>query len=84
MDSPVQRQRPPSSTKRVAGAGLLLAGAVITLLAIFADTLEVGTGQGFGYYQMIVLIAGLVLLLAGGATLLQRRRAGRPDDELAD
>lgn len=83
MDQPVQRQRPPSSTTRVVGVGLLLAGAVVTFLAIFADTLEIGTGKGFGYYQMIVLIAGLILLLGGGATLLQRRRAGRSDDDLA-
>ncbi|HWV22820.1 MAG TPA: hypothetical protein VNZ58_01400 [Thermomicrobiales bacterium] len=78
----MQRQRPPSSTKSVAGVGLIIAGVVITLLAIFADTLDIGTGKGFGYYQMIVLIVGLVLLLGGGATLLQRRRTGPSDDDL--
>lgn len=80
----MQKQRPPSSTKRTAGVGLVLAGVVITLLAIFADTLEIGTGRGFGYYQMIVLIAGLILLLGGGTLLLQRRGSNAPDDDLVE
>lgn len=54
----------------------------MTLLAIFADTLDIGTGKGFGYYQMIVLIAGIVLLLGGSAMLLQRRTGNRPGDNL--
>lgn len=79
-----QVHRPRQSpTKRVAGLALLLAGTVVTLLAIFADTLEIGTGQGFGYYQMIVLIAGIVLLL-GGATILLQSRASRPGGDDPD
>lgn len=84
MNQPVHRQRPPSSTSRVVGVGLLVVGAIVTFLAIFADTLGIGTGKGFGYYQMIVLIAGLVLLLGGGATLLQRRRSEPVSDDRAD
>lgn len=82
MDHPVQtpRQRPP--TRKFLAIGLLIAGVVVTLLAIFADTLDIGTGKGFGYYQMIVLIAGIVLLLGGSAMLLQRRTGNRPGDNL--
>jgi hypothetical protein len=61
--------------------GLMLAGLMITLLAILADDLEIGTGRGFGYYQMIVLIAGLVLLLGGGAILFQHRSSDRSGDD---
>lgn len=81
MDRSVQTQRPPSTTKRALGLGLVVVGTIVTLLAIFADTLEIGTGRGFGYYQLIVLIVGLVLLLGGGAMLLQRWLADRPDDD---
>lgn len=59
---------------------MVIAGLVIALLGIFADTLEIGTGKGFGYYQMIVLISGLVLLLGGLALLLQRRVDPPGDD----
>lgn len=59
---------------------LLVAGTIILLLGIFADTLGIGTGRGFGYYQMIVVIAGLVLLLGGIAMVLQRWIALRDDE----
>jgi hypothetical protein len=77
MDHPVQKHRPAPPTKRILALGLIIAGAIVTLLAIFADRLEIGTGEGFGYYQMIVLIVGLVLLLGGGAMMLQHRSGGR-------
>lgn len=60
---------------------LIVAGAIITLLAVFADDVEIGTGRGFGYYQMIVLIAGLVLLLGGGAILFQHRFSDHSGDD---
>jgi hypothetical protein len=41
------------------------------LFALFADTLGIGGGRGFGYQQLIVLIVGLVLALSGGAIMLQ-------------
>lgn len=81
MDFLVPTPRPSPPVKRMTALGLIVAGAIITLLAVFADTLEYGTGRGFGYYQMIVLIAGLVLLLGGGALLLQRRASERSGDE---
>lgn len=80
MDHLVQTHRPSPPTKRIVALGLIVVGAIVTLLAVFADQLEIGTGKGFGYYQMIVLIAGLVLLLGGGAMMLQHRSGGRIDD----
>jgi len=82
MDHSVQH-RPSPPTKRILALTLLLVGIVVTLLAIFADTLEIGTGRGFGYYQMIILIAGLVLLLGGGAMLFQHRTGSRSGDDLS-
>lgn len=82
MDRLVKTDRPTPPTRRILALGLIITGAIVTLLAIFADTLEIGTGQGFGYYQMIVLIIGLVLLLGGSAMMLQHRTGGRTDDDL--
>ena len=81
MDYLVQTPRPSPPARRMAAVGLILAGVIITLLAILADELEIGTGRGFGYYQMIILIAGLVLLLGGGAILFQHRSNDRSDDD---
>jgi hypothetical protein len=82
MDRLVQTHRPTPPTRRILALGLIIAGAIVTLLAIFADRLEIGTGKGFGYYQMIVLIVGLVLLLGGSAMVFQHRSSGRSDDSL--
>lgn len=81
-EPPVQTPRQTPPTRQFLAIGLLIAGIVVTLLAIFADTLEIGTGKGFGYYQMIVLIAGIILLLGGSAMLLQRRTGKHPGDDL--
>lgn len=57
-----------------ASAGLLLAvGVVLLLLAIFADPLDIGGGEGFGYQQLIGLIVGIVLVLLGLAIIFQRQ-----------
>lgn len=76
--------KPPRSTppvKPIVAVGLVIAGTFIALLGLLADVLNIGTGQGFGYYQMIVLISGLVLLLGGAAMLLQRRSNTSGDDD---
>lgn len=70
-------QRPAS---RSIALLLLLLGTVIALLAIFADSLGYGTGRGFGYYQMIILIGGLIAGLAGLALLIQGWVSRDPDD----
>lgn len=49
---------------------LVLIGLAIALLAIFADSLGYGTGRGFGYYQMIILIGGIATALIGVAMLV--------------
>lgn len=51
---------------------MVLAGLAIVVLALIADRINIGTGEGFGYYQLIVLIIGLVLTLLGVAILLRR------------
>lgn len=70
-------QRPASRSLALL---LLALGAVIALLAIFADSLGYGTGRGFGYYQMIILIGGLIAGLAGLALLVQGWTSRSPND----
>lgn len=70
--------RPPAS--RTLALLLLLLGIAIAALAIFADSLGYGTGRGFGYYQMIFLIGGLIAALAGLALLVQGWTNRGPDD----
>lgn len=70
--------RPPAS--RTLAVLLLLLGIAIAALAIFADSLGYGTGRGFGYYQMIFLIGGLIAALAGLALLVQGWTNRGPDD----
>lgn len=62
--------RSGTSIKAIA-VSLLASGGVLILLALFADTLHIGGGRGFGYQQMIVLIVGLVLALGGVALISQ-------------
>ena len=75
---------PPTSTsRRTLGTAAVIAGLIITLLAIFADVLNYGTGDGFGYYQMIVLIGGIVAMLIGMSMIVMSpdRRARDSDYE---
>lgn len=54
-------------------AGLLIAfGVGLSLFAIYADSLGIGGGKGFGYQQLICLIVGIVLILSGLAIAFQR------------
>lgn len=55
----------------------MLTGLVIAAIAILADTINIGTGRGFGYYQMIVLIAGIIIFLIGIAVIVGSR--SRPE-----
>lgn len=65
----------------IVALGLFLAGCVVTVIALLADKLKIGTGQGFGYYQMIVLIIGIVTMLLGLALLTSRPKSPRGRDE---
>ena len=55
---------------RLASVLLMLIGVVIAAFALLADTFNIGGGHGFGYYQMIALIAGVVIFLLGIALIL--------------
>lgn len=72
--------RPPRPVTRLSALILLLFGAAVVILALLADEIGIGTGRGFGYYQMIILIVGIVLVLVGGSLLLQHRINQRKDD----
>jgi hypothetical protein len=58
---------------RAAGVTILIIGVTLMVFALLADSLDIGGGEGFGYQQMIVFIAGMVAVLFGGAILLQPR-----------
>lgn len=63
----------PPQSQRVLSVALMATGLVIAAIAILADTINIGTGQGFGYYQMIVLIAGIVIFLIGILVIIGNR-----------
>lgn len=69
-----------SPIRRVTASIVIAIGVVVSLIAIFADQLGIGGGKGFGYVQLIGLIAGIALILAGLATVLRSTLA--PDTEL--
>ena len=66
-------QSTPPQSQRVLSVALMLTGLVIAAIAILADTINIGTGKGFGYYQMIVLIAGIVIFLIGILVIVGNR-----------
>lgn len=64
---------------------LVATGAGLIVLALIADVIGLGGGEGFGYQQLIVLIVGLVLVVSGlnilvGARLRQRLEHPPRDD----
>ena len=74
-------QPTPPQSQRVLSVALMLTGLVIAAIAILADTINIGTGRGVGYYQMIVLIAGIVIFLIGILVIIGNRTSDNgPDD----
>lgn len=65
--------RSPMLASRAAGVTILFIGIALMALALLADSLDFGGGEGFGYQQLIVFIAGMMAVLFGGAILLQPR-----------
>jgi hypothetical protein len=51
---------------------------MLMMLALLADVIGVGGGEGFGYQQLIVLIIGVVLTLGGGAMIVQASSSTTP------
>ena len=62
----------------------MLTGLVIAIVAILADTINIGTGRGFGYYQMIVLIAGVVIFLIGILVIIGNRTSHPSSDDFVE
>lgn len=64
-----------------ASAGLLIGtGTLLAFLAIFADSLNIGGGEGFGYQQLMGVILGVVLILWGLALIFHRYLNVNPRD----
>lgn len=64
--------------------GLIVVGAVILALSLFADALGIGaSGSGFGWKQLIGTILGAGICLGGGRAWwqLSRRRADGTERE---
>lgn len=64
---------------RAAGVTILVIGIGLMALSLLADPIGFGGGEGFGYQQLIVFIAGMVAVLFGGAILLQPRNHDEHD-----
>lgn len=60
------------STRQLAYA-LILIGVVVALVSLLADTLGIGSGD-FGTYQIIGLVAGLIVAAIGLYLAYFRRR----------
>lgn len=73
--------RGPVFASRAAGVTVLVIGIGLIALALLADILDIGGGRGFGYQQLIVLIAGMVAVLFAGAILRQPRHHDEADTE---
>lgn len=58
---------------RTAGIVLSVVGLCLLALALLADPLGIGGGEGFGYQQLIVFIIGMAALLFAGAILFAPR-----------
>ena len=63
-------QRRPVATAAVVG------GSVLVLLAVLADTIDIGGDAGFGWKQAAMLAVGLAILLLGVGLLAGVIRPG--------
>ena len=77
----------PGPAVRIFAVALLLLGAALALVSLFADQLNISSvggrsGAGFGWTQLMAVIVGLVLLLIGLALLLQQPASRDVDESL--
>jgi hypothetical protein len=73
------RRSGPNRSSRASALLLVGLGLVLILISLFADTLDLGGGEGFGYQQLIGVIVGLALIL--GAVALVTRATPAPSTE---
>jgi low affinity Fe/Cu permease len=64
------------AASRTAGLVVVVVGLLLLGLALLADPLGIGGGEGFGYQQMIVFIVGMAAVLFASTILLQSRNPG--------
>ena len=70
-------------TLRPLALTLVVLGAVLIIVSLFADPLGVsGGGEGFGFKQLIAVIAGLVMVFGGVGWLLRPMMSPDQDEPL--
>ena len=73
---------PIAPATRIIALALMGVGAILMIVAVFADPLGIsGGGEGFGWKQLIAAIAGLVILLIGLAWLVRPPTGGEYEDD---
>ncbi len=53
-------------SQKTLGYVLIVVGVVLIVLSVFADTLGIGSGGGFGWKQIVGTVVGIVVALVGG------------------
>ena len=62
--------------KKTIGLIGLILGIVFVIVAVFGDSLGLGQAPGFGWKQIVVLVAGVVCV--GGGLFLRRESSESP------
>ncbi len=60
-------------SRKTLGIILVVLGIVLLIVAVFADSLGVGAGHGFGWKQIAASVAGVLVAVFG--VWLTRRKA---------
>ncbi len=58
--------------KTITGIILLAAGVIVLVLSLAADCIGLGSSPGFGYWQIIGVVAGAVVTVAGLVLLIKK------------
>ena len=59
--------------KQMIGWVLVIAGLVIGLIGALADALGIGGQPGFGYKQILAVVAGIIIAVVGLALARQQQ-----------
>jgi hypothetical protein len=51
--------------KKTAGIVLLVVGIIILALSLLADPIGIGGSSGFGYYQIVGAVVGIIVAVVG-------------------